>query len=64
MYICLCNAITDRQVIQAAERGARSAEDLAQHLGLGLGCGRCISCAKEVLGETLARLATPEKLAA
>jgi bacterioferritin-associated ferredoxin len=65
MYICLCNAITDRQIAQAAECGARSPEDLAQHLGVGLGCGRCVSCAKEVLCETLAGMAThPEKLAA
>jgi bacterioferritin-associated ferredoxin len=64
MYICLCNAITDRQIVQAAEGGARSADDLAHHLGVGLGCGRCVSCAKEVLGETLARMTAPEKLAA
>jgi bacterioferritin-associated ferredoxin len=57
MYICLCNAITDRQIVQAAESGARSSEDLAQHLGVGLGCGRCISCAKEVLCDALTRMA-------
>ena len=64
MYICLCNAITDGQIAQAAERGARSPEDLVHHLGVGLGCGRCVSCAKEVLCDTLARMAKPEKLAA
>jgi bacterioferritin-associated ferredoxin len=65
MYICLCNAITDRQIVQAAELGARSPEDLAQHLGVGLGCGRCVTCAKEVLCETLRGMsAHPEKLAA
>ncbi len=64
MYICLCNAITDRQIIQAAQGGARSADDLARHLGIGLGCGRCVSCAKEVLCETLARMTVPDKLAA
>ena len=45
MYICLCNAITERQVRDAAERGARSAEDLAHELGVGLGCGSCVTCA-------------------
>jgi bacterioferritin-associated ferredoxin len=58
MYICLCNAITERQIIQAAELGARSAEDLASGLGVGLGCGRCTSCAKTLLVETVARLAS------
>jgi len=57
MYICLCNAITERQIIQAAELGARSPEDLASDLGVGLGCGRCTSCAKTLLVETVARLA-------
>jgi bacterioferritin-associated ferredoxin len=56
MYICLCNAITDRQIVQAVELGARSTNDLAQGLGVGLGCGRCTSCAKALLGETLARI--------
>lgn len=57
MYICLCNAITDRQIVQAAHGGARSPEDLARELGVGLGCGRCTSCAKALLHETVAKLA-------
>jgi bacterioferritin-associated ferredoxin len=56
MYICLCNAITDREIVQAAELGARSSEDLAHGLGVGLGCGRCTSCAKALLFETVAKL--------
>ena len=28
MYICICNAITDRDIVKAAEQGARSPEDL------------------------------------
>ena len=57
MYICICNAITDRQIVQAAEQGARSSDDLAQDLGVGLGCGRCASCAMTLLQETVAALA-------
>lgn len=56
MYICLCNAITERQIVQAAELGARSAEDLAQELGVGLGCGRCLSCARTLLVEAVAKI--------
>ena len=58
MYICLCNAITDRQIVDAAREGARTDEDLAHGLGVGLTCGRCRSCAKELLRETLARIAS------
>lgn len=57
MYICLCNAITERQIIQAAEQGARTPNDLAHGLGVGLGCGRCTSCAKELLVEAVSRIA-------
>jgi len=56
MYICLCNAITERQIIQAAERGARTAHDLAHALGVGQGCGRCMSCAKDLLVDAIARV--------
>lgn len=56
MYICLCNAITDRQIVQAAKDGARSPEDLAHGLGVGLCCGRCAECAHSLLCETVARL--------
>ena len=56
MYICLCNAITERQIVQAAELGARSPEDLAQELGVGLGCGRCMSCARTLLVEAVAKM--------
>ena len=59
MYICLCNAITERQIIQAAEGGARTPHDLASGLGVGLGCGSCVSCAKELLVEAVARLTPP-----
>jgi len=57
MYICLCNAITDRQIVEAAHGGARTDEDLAHGLGVGITCGRCRSCAKELLMETLSRIA-------
>ena len=56
MYICLCNAITDRQIVRAAELGVRSPEDLAYELGVGTGCGRCMTCAKTLLAESVARI--------
>jgi bacterioferritin-associated ferredoxin len=59
MYICMCNAITDRQIVQAAREGARSPEDLASGLGVGLSCGRCAECAHAILCETVARLSGP-----
>ena len=57
MYICICNAITDRDIARAAEEGARSEEVLVRIFGVGLGCGRCTSCAKSILVEAVGRLA-------
>jgi len=56
MYICICNGITERQIIQAAEHGARSGEDLERGLGVGVTCGCCRTCARELLAETLSRI--------
>jgi len=51
--------------MQAAEAGARSRDDLARQLGIGLGCGRCVSCAEAVLNEVIADPPCPAgKLAA
>ncbi len=49
MYICLCNAITEKAVRDCAQNGACSLEQLSSELGVGTGCGRCCECAKEVL---------------
>jgi bacterioferritin-associated ferredoxin len=51
MYICLCNAITERQVRECADSGACSVDDLASRLGVGSGCGRCLECAVDLLRE-------------
>jgi bacterioferritin-associated ferredoxin len=51
MYICLCNAVTERQVRECARDGSCSLEDLAAALGVGAGCGRCRDCAAQVLAE-------------
>ena len=49
MYVCVCNAITDREIRQAAELGATSIEALKDGLGVATCCGTCESCAIEIL---------------
>ena len=41
MYICICNAITDRQIRAAVASGAASLGELSMQLGVGAGCGCC-----------------------
>jgi bacterioferritin-associated ferredoxin len=49
MYVCICKAVTDRQIIAAAERGTERLADLRKELGVPGDCGRCGRCAKELL---------------
>ena len=58
MYICICNAITERDVRECVRRGCCSVDELSVELGVGSGCGRCRTAAKEILDET-----RPEPLA-
>ena len=51
MYVCLCNAVTEREIRECACKGATCVEDLTFQLGIGAGCGRCKQCAAEVLEE-------------
>lgn len=57
MYVCVCNAVTDSQIRQAVEQGARSLRDLREGLGVGTCCGRCAPCASGLLRSEAARCA-------
>ena len=55
MYVCVCNAITDKQIRKAAESGARNLWDLQRQLGVASGCGSCREMASEILHESRRR---------
>ncbi|MEO8485149.1 MAG: (2Fe-2S)-binding protein [Betaproteobacteria bacterium] len=40
MVVCICNAITDREIRAAAKLGARTLEDLQSSLGVATCCRR------------------------
>jgi len=53
MYICVCNAITERHIEQAVRQGARKMRDLRANLGVTAECGRCATCAHQCLKSAL-----------
>lgn len=53
MFVCICHAVTDRQIIAAAERGTSRLADLRKELGVPGNCGRCGRCAKELLRQAV-----------
>lgn len=52
MYVCVCNAVTDREIRAAVAGGARSVGDLSMLLGVGAGCGCCRDAAAALVRAT------------
>ena len=59
MYVCVCNAITDKQIRRAARSGVNSLYELRGTLGVAAGCGSCARVAQEILDEELTGRASP-----
>lgn len=58
MYVCVCKAVTDRQIRRVVREGSViSLRDLTRETGLGTCCGKCVPAAREVLGEALQAVA-------
>lgn len=64
MYVCLCRAVTDRQVRESVENGASNFRDVRDELDLGTCCGRCVPEARILIDETLANIAARISIAA
>ncbi len=52
MYVCVCNAVTESQVLRAVEQGVRNLRGLQARLGIALECGRCAGHAQGLLRGT------------
>lgn len=53
MYICVCNAVTERDIDGAVAEGCCTLRELREQTGLGGCCGRCTQCARDVLKDAL-----------
>lgn len=53
MFVCVCNAVTERDIDSAVAEGCSSLRELRAQLGIGACCGRCSDCARDVLRDTL-----------
>ncbi len=51
MYVCICNAVTDKDILNAADAGATTLKHLRDELNVATCCGRCATCAKRLLKE-------------
>jgi bacterioferritin-associated ferredoxin len=61
MYICLCKAITDKQLQEQVEKGVKF-EDACSSLGVGSDCGICMQEAWQKCGGELSISAQKPKV--
>lgn len=65
MYVCICHAITDRQVRAAFGAGVREVDRLHPHYGCETQCGRCLDMISDMLDVESTRAAElPPQVAA
>ena len=61
MYVCLCYAVTEKELDAAIEGGARSLGELEERLHVSSCCGACVRSIEECLAR---RVAADETIAA
>jgi bacterioferritin-associated ferredoxin len=49
MFVCICNAVTDRQIRAQAECCRGSVAQIYRALGARVQCGRCVPAAKSII---------------
>lgn len=59
MYICICNGVTDNDILRAAEAGCKSMPELTTRTGAGANCGSCLDMATELLDQARAARVLP-----
>jgi bacterioferritin-associated ferredoxin len=62
MYVCVCNAVTDKHIRHAVSQGCDSMRKLRVELGVAGCCGKCAPEAKALLDATLRNTGTPVQL--
>ena len=63
MYVCICNAVTESEIREAAGSGADDLWALQAELGVASGCGSCKDVASAILTEirsTAGDIVTPQ----
>lgn len=52
MYVCICKAVTDKEIRRAAASGVGNLYELQDTLGVALHCGSCADLAESILNES------------
>ena len=60
LIVCLCMAVSDRDLIQEIEAGATTARELIERTGAATDCGQCGCEVKQILRSARSELDEPE----
>jgi bacterioferritin-associated ferredoxin len=61
MYVCICKAVTDKQIRQSVKEGVASYAELQKALSVGLQCGKCCHEAQDIIEETIVESASSRR---
>ena len=59
MYVCVCHAISDRQIREVVDRGAGSLSEVQCYLPVASCCGRCEDSAQQIIESYVESSARP-----
>jgi bacterioferritin-associated ferredoxin len=55
-WVCLCNGVSEKEILAALKRGARSTADIQKITHAGTSCGRCLVVIDSIVEEFLTQL--------
>jgi bacterioferritin-associated ferredoxin len=53
MIVCVCHNVSEKKIRREVAAGAQSYADLREQLQVGTCCGKCATCARQILRECL-----------
>ncbi|ERK05566.1 Bacterioferritin-associated ferredoxin [Pantoea sp. AS-PWVM4] len=64
MYVCLCNAVSDKTLREVVRRyQPKSIQHLRQLVPIGKQCGKCIRVAREIMDDELQQVPLYKEIA-
>lgn len=49
MYVCICNAVTESEIVSSVKKGNDNLDSVSVNLGVGMFCGSCVQVAKALI---------------
>lgn len=59
MYVCVCHAVTEQDIRDEMDNGAKSLKKIQKNLCVGTNCGRCLDNAKQCINEHKEMMSNP-----